>query len=218
VNMISRLEIERRHALHYLTVLGTACKLYDLGAEEAAESLELFDAEWPNIQAGQAWAAEHADSDDEAPDLCNIFAYSGGYLFFLRLPLEEQLRWSDAGLLAARRLRQRDEVAVHLGNLANAYLENGQTQRAIEFYEQQLLILGELGDAENEEITWNNLGLAYRNLGDLQRALAFHEQRLYSARAKSDRRVKASHWAEWGWFTAIWVKSHAPFNATRRIC
>ena len=90
-------------------------------------------------------------------------------------------------------------MAVHLGNLANAYLESGQTRRAIEFYEQHLLILSELGDEENEEITLNNLGLAYRNLGDSKRALEFHERRLQRATA----RVKELHWAAWGWSMLI---------------
>src|SRR5262245_24744615 len=120
--MINRREAQRRHALHYLTVLGTACKLHDLGEEAVVEGLALFDEEWENIRSGQGWAEENAALDDEAAEYCNIYAYSGGYLFFLRLRPEEQIRWSDAGLLAARRLRQRDDVAVHVGNLANAYL------------------------------------------------------------------------------------------------
>src|SRR5262245_66463942 len=94
------------HALHYLSVLWEASQRYKKGGEAIWQSLRLFDGEWNNIQSGRAWAVAYADQDDEAAELCNAYAWSGGYLFLLRLHLREQILWSEAGLAAARRLRK----------------------------------------------------------------------------------------------------------------
>ena len=61
--MATRRETQRRHALRCLTRLGTACKPCEPGEDAAAKGLELFDAEWQNIQAWQACAGDGSVSD-----------------------------------------------------------------------------------------------------------------------------------------------------------
>src|ERR1044071_7417743 len=53
-------EAQRRHADYYLEVLREADRLYKKGGPAILEGLRLFDAEWPNLQAGQSWAADNA--------------------------------------------------------------------------------------------------------------------------------------------------------------
>ena len=55
-----RAAAQYRHAAHYETVLRAADELYRQGGEAIKRGLALFDLEWTNIQAGQAWAAAHS--------------------------------------------------------------------------------------------------------------------------------------------------------------
>ena len=60
LSAVERSEAERHHAAHYVEVAGAADALYERGGENVTCGLALFDAEWANIQGGQAWAASHA--------------------------------------------------------------------------------------------------------------------------------------------------------------
>jgi tetratricopeptide (TPR) repeat protein len=75
-----------------------------------------------------------------------------------------------------------------LGNLGIAYADLGQTERAIEFYEQQLGITREIGDRRGEGSALGSLGNAYVVLGQTQRAVEFYEQVLPIFREIGDRR------------------------------
>jgi tetratricopeptide (TPR) repeat protein len=65
-----------------------------------------------------------------------------------------------------------------LGNLGNAYAALGDARKAIEFYEQALVIAREIGDRRNEGAWLGSLGLAYFALGDARKAIEFYEQAL----------------------------------------
>lgn len=64
----------------------------------------------------------------------------------------------------------------------------GETSRAIQFCEQQLAIVREIGDRRGEGNALGNLGLAYADLGETHRAIQLYEQRLTIAREIGDRR------------------------------
>ena len=65
-----------------------------------------------------------------------------------------------------------------LGNLGIAYATLGETRHAIEFFEQSLAIVREIGDRQGEaEASWN-LGLALEELGELGRAAAMMQVRV----------------------------------------
>ncbi len=72
-----------------------------------------------------------------------------------------------------------------LGTLGLANARLGQAERAIGFYEQQLVIVREIGDRQGEGAALGNLGNAYAALGQAERAIGFYEQHLAIAR---DRR------------------------------
>jgi len=54
----------------------------------------------------------------------------------------------------------------------------GETQRAIQLYEQHLTLAREIGDHRGEGADLGNLGNAYALPGETGRALQFHEQDL----------------------------------------
>jgi tetratricopeptide (TPR) repeat protein len=184
---VERTAARRRHAEHYREVLALAGDLYLEGVDDLMRGLTLFDLEWPNIQAGQAWAAAHAEKDDEAARLCSSYAGAGVYVLDLRQHPRQQIQWLEAALAAARRLNDREAEARHLGNLGTAYQRLGETRRAIENHEQVLEIMRVIGNRRGEGTALGNLGIAYAELGELQRAIKYHEQSLDISREIGDR-------------------------------
>jgi len=75
-----------------------------------------------------------------------------------------------------------------------AYADLGDVDnvhKAIELYEQRLVIAREIGDRRGEGNALGNLGNAYAALGDVDnvhKAIEFYEQRLVIAREIGDRR------------------------------
>ena len=201
----------RRHAEHYLNVLWQIDELYKQGGDNILRGLALFDTEWPNIQAGQAWAANSVGADplgqthvsapwantqvrpdNDAAQLCNDYPNAGTYVLDLRLHQRENIRWLEAALKAARQLKRRDYEGVHLGNLGYAYAALGETRKAIAYYNQALPIFREISDRRAEGNTFGSLGVAYRDLGETRKAIECHEQHLVIAREIGDLRGEAN--------------------------
>lgn len=80
-----------------------------------------------------------------------------------------------------RNLGDRRGEGIVLGNLASAYLQFGESNRAIEYNQQSLTIARETGNYRSERYALGNLGLAYSALGDVHRAVEFYEQDLLMA-------------------------------------
>src|SRR5262245_42836579 len=100
-------EAHLRHATHYRRVLAETNGLCKKGGEAIKPGLYLFDAEWSNIQAGQAWAVEHAEPNLDAAQLCIEYPDAGALVLFLRQHQRESIRWLEAMLAASRRLKRR---------------------------------------------------------------------------------------------------------------
>jgi tetratricopeptide (TPR) repeat protein len=183
-----RAATQRLHAAHYNNALANAQSLYLEGGEGVARGLALFDLEWGNIRAGQAWALAQGGTDDEAAQLSIAYAEAGVDALSLRQHAREIINWLDTSLTAARRLKHRSSEGHALGNLGNAYSLLGETRRAVELYKQQLVIVREIGDRRGEGAALGNLGVAYANLGETRRAIEFYEQALFIDREIGDRR------------------------------
>ena len=181
-------EAEARHAAHYRGVLAHAQRLYLEGNEAIQRGLALYETEFRNIHAGQAWAVRHAPDDDRAAALCDEYANAGVYILNLRLHPREWIAWFQAALAAAQRLGRRQAEGSHLGNLGNAHAALDERRRAIEFFEQHLDLAREIGDRAGEGNALGNLGDAYRALGEVRRAIEFFERQLVIVREIGDRR------------------------------
>ena len=68
----------------------------------------------------------------------------------------------------------------------------GDRQRALDYFEQALPILREVGDRAGEAVTLNNIGAVYDGLGDRQRALEYYGQALPIMREVGDRAGEAA--------------------------
>jgi len=200
---------QRSHVAHYVAVLGAAQLLYLKGGESLLQGLRLFDSEWANIQAGQAWAAAHAAEDDAAARLCNAYGDLGVHCTVLRVHPRDWIVWLEAALTAARRLKDRQGEGNHLGNLGLAYARLGEARRAIEFFEQALAMSREIGDRRGEGNALGNLGIVYKDLGEPRRAIEFYEQALAMSREIGDRRGEGNALGNLG-------LAHARLGETRR--
>src|SRR2546423_625216 len=129
--MSSLREAQRRHALYYQKVLREADKLYTNGGATIRHGINLLNDEWANIRVGQEWAAEYADKDIEAAASCSYYSAAGAHLLSLCIHPREQVRWHQAALSAARRLKDRRGEGRHLNNLGLAYAAIGELRRAI---------------------------------------------------------------------------------------
>jgi tetratricopeptide (TPR) repeat protein len=192
-----RFEVSQRFAEYYGNLLNYADSLYQQGGENILAGLRLFDLEWPNIQASQAWSAEKAanieDISELSPEnksilrLCSSYFDAGASVLNLRLHPLERIRWLETGLGAARKLNDRGSEGAALGNLGLAYYSLGDYPKAIQYQEQSLAIAREIGNRLGEGQSLGNLGLAYDSLGDYPKAIQYQEQRLAIAREIGDR-------------------------------
>ena len=93
---------------------------------------------------------------------------------------------------AGLQIKDRSAEAAHLNNLGLAYAALGETHRAIDFYEQRLVIAREIGDRRGEHNTLGNLGTAYAILGETDKAADCYLQSIAIAQATGDRRGEAN--------------------------
>ncbi len=75
-------------------------------------------------------------------------------------------------------LENKRNHGVILGNLGIAYKNLGDPRKAIEYYEQALVIAREIGDRKGEGNQLGNLGNAYSDLGDPRKAIEYYEKAL----------------------------------------
>ena len=178
----------KRHAGHFLHVETSAATLYRKGNEGVLDGLRLFDRERAHIEAGQAWAAAHAERDDEAAGLAKDYPLVAAYILELRQHARGRIAWLETSARAARKLGNREQEGMALGNLGTAYRDLGETRKAIEYHEQVLAIARETGDRHGEGSALGNLGNAYSDLGEPRKAIEYYEQDLAIARETGDRR------------------------------
>jgi tetratricopeptide (TPR) repeat protein len=194
----ARIAAQGRHAEHYVNVLAAADQKYMSGGAFLSEGLTLFDLEWSNIQAGQAWAAAHREGERSAPQFAEAYPDANANVSFRRQPPRQRIKWLEAALDSARRLGDRRHEGAVLGNLGIAYSFLGEYRRAVQYYEQQLAIAREVRDRRGEGNALGNLGVAYYWLGERRHAIEFHEQQLAITREIGDRRAEGNALANLG--------------------
>lgn len=191
-NDLERAVARQRFAAHYQSVLHEADALYEQGVEFLKQGLNLVDLEWSNIQAGQVWAATRAEGDRAACELCNSYPDAGKYVLDLRQHPRERIRWSEAALSAAKKLKRRKAAIRHLTALGDSYTDLAEVNHAIECYEQALQIARDAGDRRGEAEALSGLGTAYYLGGGLKRARDLHQEAMNIFASIGARRGEAN--------------------------
>jgi tetratricopeptide (TPR) repeat protein len=159
----------------------------ELRAADFYAGLRKPESEWKTIDdlAPQLAEFEHRVCAGDYDGACRVLEpIDSGYLdlwgHYTRLV---EMREKLLGDLTDPNLR-----AANLGSLGNAYRPLGQVERAIEFYEQALVIDRKIGDRQGEARDLSNWGRAYHDLGQFKRAIRLLEEALAIDREIGDRR------------------------------
>jgi tetratricopeptide (TPR) repeat protein len=150
-----------RHAHHALEWASEADTLYQKGNENILRGLARFRFIWPHLLAAYERLLpdqEPRPRPAEADRWLSDFPGRCAYVLDLHLPPRQKIPLLQAALEAARRLGDRSDEGIHLGNLGLAYADLGDARKAIEFYEKQLAIAQEIGDRRGEGNALGNLG------------------------------------------------------------
>jgi tetratricopeptide (TPR) repeat protein len=181
-----------RHALHYAMRLRAAADLLRMGNDGILRGLALADADWTNIRSGQSWSASHAEETEMAALLTVDYAVPAADVLELRLHHREQVAWLEAALTSARRLGDPLAESSILGNIGVAYFNLGDSNTAIDYYQQSLTTIREIGAKRGEAGALINLGNANLKLGETQIAADYFQQALSMMRDLGDRRGELS--------------------------
>jgi tetratricopeptide (TPR) repeat protein/predicted phosphodiesterase len=194
-------DAQYRHSKHYLKVLSEADNLYAKGGRDILPGLQLFDKEWVNIKAGQAWAESQlanardlkkATSINRASKLANNYPMAASNVFILRLDPQDAIHWHEAGLKAARMRKDRVTENSHLHNLGLAYGDLGDIRKAIKCFERSLSRKRRIQYGKNEGNTLNSLGISYFDLGETRKAIEFCRQAQQIAIRIGDKKGEAT--------------------------
>jgi tetratricopeptide (TPR) repeat protein len=210
-------DVLQRHAEYYKDLLFRANIFYRKGGTDIQVGLALFDREWANIRAGQSWAENKMRSAKEmSPELepafrlCMNYPDAGAFIIRLRLFPEEWIRWLEAGLYAARALKDLRAEGAYLGGLGLANIGMGKPQQAIEFLDKARVIASDTHDRRGEGRELGNLGIAYANLGEMVKAIEFDEQALTIAREIGDEEGEGNDLGNLG---IVYAKIQNPLRA-----
>lgn len=95
----------------------------------------------------------------------------------------------EAALRISREIGNRQDEAGSLGNLGLAYEALGQDERAINFFQQSLVITYEIGDRQRKaRLLRTIIGNIYERLEQYEQAINFHHQNFSVVREIGDRK------------------------------
>ncbi len=131
-------QAQRRHAFYYLALV-----------QRDPEDWSTISRELPQIQ--RAWQA--IAHDDE---LVLEFVWAMDQFYLVQNRWKESIRWDKRGLEAARALGLRKTEGELLNNTGLAYYDLGDTQQALEYCRQALLIQEAIGDRVGQAMSLHN--------------------------------------------------------------
>ena len=82
----------------------------------------------------------------------------------------------EKALDISREIGDRENEGCWLGNIGLTYVNLGQIEKAMVYYEKALNISREIGDRENEGSWLGHLGSAYAELGQIEKAILHYEK------------------------------------------
>ncbi len=135
----------------------------------------LIEAVWQLCQAGKYQEAYQLMDDEYLFGKLRLWGANTDLLELCQLLLNSNWQWMP---------QQKALIVSYIASVSNVL---GQKQQALNYYEQALRIMREVGDRPGEGTTLNNLGHVYDDLGQKPKALDYYEQALRLRREVGDR-------------------------------
>ncbi len=172
VNKTTLGQADLRRATYYMSRLQMLSDLFHSNqATKKDQALQLFDIDWKNIKAGQAWAQANCLKDNEVAKICQGYAELGYPMLQLRQSAKNRLPWLEGGLLASKNLQDEEGELNCLLYLGEEYNTVKDWPKAIESLEKSLALAEKKG---NEKIKLNilhGLGIASKGQKNWTKAL-----------------------------------------------
>jgi len=165
---VDPVELNHRHASHYLDELELLDKEFEKGGDSQLRALEDFELDRANIEAGQRWAAQHADQDDRAATLCSQYPDVGVHVLSRRLDLDDQIAWFEVARAAAGRLEDEWSVGYRLHSLGGLYLQQRAFDDAEECCRSAIEIAKNTGNRKAYGRRVGTLGAVLSEAGDIE--------------------------------------------------
>jgi len=100
---------------------------------------------------------------------------------------QERKHLLNLALTATQAAKKRDTEGKVLGNLGLTYSHLDETEKAIDYHQQALVISQEINNRKWEGVDLSNLGDAYADLGEVEKAINYHQQALIISQEIGDR-------------------------------
>lgn len=161
--MPSLYHIQRRHAACYAQVLADLHAMYESRGAAMTTAFQRFEALWPQIKQGQAWAAAHADQDPELARLCYAYVWHSTMLMQSKGFSRERIRWIEAAI----RVTEHPEALLFLfGALGEEYNAVRDYDQAVLMHDVALTSAEQLGFDEFAIATLAQKATALKNQGN----------------------------------------------------
>jgi len=178
----------RNLALYYFDVLTEANELYEQDEDAAESALNMFDLNWPNIQAGQAWSANKSTEDAAIAKLCGDYCTQARVLMPMRHPPEDCIKWNESALAASRESENIESEKNNLLTLGMQLIDMGYFERAAEYLEDAQKLANQLGHVKDEKDSLNLLGQASLETKNYERASECFEKVLEFVKLEGNKK------------------------------
>jgi CHAT domain-containing protein/predicted negative regulator of RcsB-dependent stress response len=123
--------------------------------------------------------------------IIGVFKITACLLLSLTFPISVVTQILEPVVAQTRSQEDRTAEAVRLYKRGQQQSEEGQYQKALETFQQVLVIVREVGERLGEGKTLNEIGQVYNKLEQYPKALSFYQQALAIAKEIKDKRLEA---------------------------
>ena len=161
-------EIDRRHAVHYETILGAIFEMYTFSG---IMGVGLFEFYREHILKAWSWAIDQSTRHMDAARLCISFPLDRTELFGLFLEPAQLLNQLQSSVACAARQGDQKSLGRLLREMGDVHVLNGQVEQSLTCYLQSEKICRETGDKEGEAMSLSGQGKAHTQLQDMEAAI-----------------------------------------------
>ena len=174
-------QIKQRHAECYVRVLADLQALYAQRGAAMAAAFQRFEALWPQIKQGQAWAAAHAHEGAHFARLCFEYAWYSDILLQTKGFSRERINWIEQAISVTG---HPETLSVLFSALGEEYNAVRDYDRALVMHEVALLSAEELALHEYAIGVLTQKATTLKNQGKLSEAKACFDQAIELSKQK----------------------------------